>query len=103
MRSASPLKAGAARRLAEAHAALVVQHGTPERELGNKPDPLDEAIYIILSFQTDLSRLTSVWSQLRTAYHGDCQTVAPHSGWRLRTSNPARTSEWSTPAIRLGV
>lgn len=43
-------------------------YGTPERDLRNKSDPLDEAIYIILSFQTDLARFNSIWSKLRDAY-----------------------------------
>jgi endonuclease III len=41
---------------------------TPEADLGNKDDPLDEAIYIILSFQTDLPRFSLTWSALRAAY-----------------------------------
>jgi endonuclease III len=55
-------------RLALVDAALEAAYGTPEGELGNKADPLDEAIYIILSFQTDLARFTSIWSKLRAAY-----------------------------------
>jgi endonuclease III len=68
MRTASPLRPGAAERLAHIDAVLEVAYGTPEAELGNKPDPLDEAIYIILSFQTDLARFSSTWSGLRAAY-----------------------------------
>ncbi|MCK6592266.1 MAG: hypothetical protein L6Q76_32330 [Polyangiaceae bacterium] len=55
-------------RLADIDVVLDAAYGTPEAELGNKPDPLDEAIYIILSFQTDLARFSSTWSGLRTAY-----------------------------------
>jgi endonuclease III len=55
-------------RLAHIDAVLDAAYGTPEAELGNKPDPLDEAIYIILSFQTDLARFSSTWSSLRAAY-----------------------------------
>ena len=55
-------------RLAHIDAVLEAAYGTPEAELGNKPDPLDEAIYIILSFQTDLARFSSTWSKLRAAY-----------------------------------
>jgi endonuclease III len=47
---------------------LEAAYGTPEAELGNKSDPLDEAIYIILSFQTDLARFVSTWSRLLGAY-----------------------------------
>jgi endonuclease III len=68
MMAASPLRAGAAERLAHIDAALEAAYGTPEVELGNKPDPLDEAIYMILSFQTDLARFKSTWSRLRAAY-----------------------------------
>jgi endonuclease III len=66
--AASPLRPGAAERLAQIDAALEAAYGTPEAELDNKPDPLDEAIYIILSFQTDLARFRSTWSRLRAAY-----------------------------------
>lgn len=68
MRAASPLRPGAVTRLANIGAVLDAAYGAPEAELGNKPDPLDEAIYIILSFQTDLARFSSTWSRLRTAY-----------------------------------
>ncbi len=68
MIAASPLRPGAVARLALMDVLLEVAYGTPEADLGNKPDPLDEAIYIILSFQTDLARFTSTWSRLRTAY-----------------------------------
>lgn len=68
MTVASLLRPGAAKRLACIDAALEDVYGHPEIELGNKPDPLDEAIYIILSFQTDLARLSSTWSRLRAAF-----------------------------------
>ncbi|MBV6425080.1 MAG: Ultraviolet N-glycosylase/AP lyase [Steroidobacteraceae bacterium] len=68
MTAASPLRTGAAKRLAQIDAALEAAYRSPEAELGNKPDPLDEAIYIILSFQTDLARFGSTWSRLRAAY-----------------------------------
>lgn len=68
MRIASPLRRGASERLAHIDAVLEAAYGTPEADLGNEPDPLDEAIYIILSFQTDLARLRSTWSQLRVKY-----------------------------------
>jgi len=55
-------------RLAHIDAVLAAAYGTPEAELGNQPDPLDEAIYIVLSFQTDLARFRSTWSKLRAAY-----------------------------------
>lgn len=68
MRTSSPLIRGAADRLAHIDALLDEAYGTPEAELGNKLDPLDEAIYIILSFQTDLARFKTTWSQLRSTY-----------------------------------
>jgi endonuclease III len=67
-RTASPLRPGAVKRLAQIDAVLEAAYGTPEADLGNKPDPLDEAIYIILSFQTNLARFSSTWSRLRAAY-----------------------------------
>ena len=80
MRSPSPLRPGAAKRLAQVDAALEAAYATPEAELGNKTDPLDEAIYIILSFQTDLARFSSTWSRLRAAY----------SSWDALERAPAR-------------
>jgi len=43
-------------------------YGAPEGLLGNQLDPLDEAIYIILSFQTDLARFKETWQSLRSAF-----------------------------------
>lgn len=68
MRTSSPLVRGAVDRLAYIDALLDAAYGTPEAELGNKTDPLDEAIYIILSFQTNLARFKTTWSQLRSTY-----------------------------------
>lgn len=68
MRASLPLLRGAVERLVQMDAVLEAAYGTPEAELGNKDDPLDEVIYIILSFQTDLERFSSTWSRLRTAY-----------------------------------
>ncbi len=48
--------------------ALDAAYGAPEADLDNKQDPLDEAIYIILSFQTDLDRFKGVWRQLRQVF-----------------------------------
>jgi endonuclease III len=68
MRASRPLRRGAALRLSRIDGILEAAYGSPEAELGNKDDPLDEAIYIILSFQTDLPRVRSTWSALRAAY-----------------------------------
>lgn len=48
--------------------AISALHNTPEQDLGNQADPLDEAVYMILSFQTDLPRLKATWKDLRAAY-----------------------------------
>ena len=63
-----PLRRGAAARLSRIDGILDAAYGSSESGLGNKDDPLDEAIYIILSFQTNLSRVKSTWSALRAAY-----------------------------------
>jgi len=42
--------------------------GAPESEVGNHLIVLDEAIYIILSFQPDLSRLQGTWRRLTAAF-----------------------------------
>ena len=68
MGTASPLGSRAPDQLGHIDTLLNAAYGAPEDELGNKPDPLDEAIYIILSFQTDLARLKTTWSRLHTAY-----------------------------------
>jgi hypothetical protein len=55
-------------------------YGEPEDRLGNQLDPLDEAIYIILSFQTDLRRFKETWQKLRSAFPrwSDVE-AAPHN------------------------
>jgi endonuclease-3 len=68
MRARSPLARDASERLVEIDRLLARAYGTPESALGNKDDPLDEAIYIILSFQTDLARSGETWGRLRAAY-----------------------------------
>jgi endonuclease III len=68
MTSVRALRPGAAERLVWIDEALEEFYGTPESELGNQNDPLDEAIYIILSLQTDLRRFRSTWFGLRTAF-----------------------------------
>src|SRR6266542_4404475 len=68
MNNASPLRPGAREGLAALDRVLEKAYGAPEADLGNMEDPLDEAIYIILSFQTDLPRSRSRWFALRSAY-----------------------------------
>lgn len=62
------LQTGATKMLRELDSILDHEYGAPESELGNKEDPLDEVIYIILSFQTDVARLQRVWQDLRRTY-----------------------------------
>lgn len=47
---------------------LDAAYGAPEPVLGNRSDPLDEAVYIILSFQTDLTRFKATWTTLKSAF-----------------------------------
>jgi endonuclease-3 len=55
-------------RLHELDRLLDQAYGAPENLLGNKTDPLEEAIYIILSFQTDLARFKETWQRLRSKF-----------------------------------
>jgi endonuclease III len=80
MNAGSPLGRGARERFAELDRLLEEAYGTPEADLGNKSDPLDEAIYIILSFQTDLARAAATWIRLLSAY----------PNWEGLESAPAR-------------
>lgn len=47
---------------------LDAEYGAPVADLDNKSDPLDEAVYIILSFQTNIARTRKVWRALRSAF-----------------------------------
>jgi endonuclease-3 len=47
---------------------LRTAHQTPAKRLGNHADPLDECIYIILSFQTDVPRARAVWRALKRCF-----------------------------------
>ena len=47
---------------------LDTAYGAPEALLGNQPNALDEAVYIILSFRTDLARFRETWRSLRSAF-----------------------------------
>lgn len=62
------LRGGTQRTLQELDRLLDSAYGAPEADLDNKADPLDEAIYIVLSFQTDLDRFKAVWRELRAAF-----------------------------------
>lgn len=62
------LARGARSRLTRLDEVLEAVYQTPEESLGNKYDPLDEAVYIVLSFQTDLARFTATWTRLTKAY-----------------------------------
>jgi endonuclease III len=54
------------RRIERLASILELAYGTPD--LGNLPDPLDETVYIILTYQTDLSRARLVWSRLKIQF-----------------------------------
>src|SRR5579884_3212008 len=68
MSAVSELSRGAQSRLVRLDRLLCRAYGTPEASLGNHADPLDEAIYIVLSFQTDLARLKRTWGKLRATF-----------------------------------
>lgn len=55
-------------RLLDIDSALCGLYEDGELVLSNHKDPLDEAVYIILSFQTDLSRFKMIWNSLREKY-----------------------------------
>ena len=94
MRAASPVRRGAANRLTNIDRLLAATYGTPESELENKPDPLDEAIYMILSFQTDLARLK--------ARRGlDCARRIPH-GTRVERAPPATSRAYFVTGASTG-
>lgn len=56
-------------KLAKLERALQKVYGAPEAQLGNKRNPLNEAIYIILSYQTNLRRSKLIWTRLRSSFH----------------------------------
>jgi endonuclease III len=68
MKVRSPLNRGAKERLTQLAQLLQRSYGAPENDLGNKADPLDEALYITLTLQTDLPRAALMWSRLKTAF-----------------------------------
>lgn len=68
MRARSLIQVGARERLALIDSILAQRYQTPEASLGNKKNPLNEAIYIVLSFQTDVPRLKKTWAALRRRY-----------------------------------
>jgi endonuclease-3 len=48
--------------------ALAREYGTPVAQLGNQRDPLDEAVYVILTFQTDVGRSKQTWAALKAHF-----------------------------------
>lgn len=54
------------RRMERLSIALEREYGTPD--LGNLANPLDEAIYIITTYQTDLERAAKVWADLKERF-----------------------------------
>lgn len=66
--SAALLSRDAQLRLRSLDDQLQPVYGAREATLENKRRPLDEAIYIVLSFQTDVERLKLVWRSLKAAF-----------------------------------
>ena len=58
----------ARRRMARVAAVLAREYGTPD--LGNLPDAVDEAVYILLTYQTNVPRARQVWSDLKATFAG---------------------------------
>jgi endonuclease III len=76
----SPIRPGATKLIARVDRLLDDAYRSPEADLGNQGDPLDEAIYIILSFQTDLARFRRTWRRL----------CATYSSWEALERAPTR-------------
>jgi endonuclease III len=68
MENRSELNPRAKQRLRQLGNLLHHAYAAPERDLGNKADPLDEAIYITLTLQTDLARAALSWRRLKAAF-----------------------------------
>jgi len=68
MNSAFRLAPGGRARLAVLDHVLDEAYGAPEAMLGNQADPLDETIYVILSFQTGVDRFKETWQCLRSVF-----------------------------------
>jgi endonuclease III len=54
--------------LMEVSRKLRLAYGTPEHLLGNRTDPLEEAVYIVMTFQTDVPRARGVWRTFRLRF-----------------------------------
>lgn len=68
MRSRRVFAASGRQRLLDLDTVLAGRYSDAESQLANKTDPLEEAVYIILSFQTDVPRLHDLWGRLRAAF-----------------------------------
>jgi len=68
VKTAAQLSKASQRKLLNLDRALHRAYGAPERTLGNRKDPLEEAIYILLSFQTNLSRFRQTFARLRRSF-----------------------------------
>lgn len=68
MKVEAQLNRGAKERLKQLAGLLNRAYAAPENDLGNKVDPLDEAMYITLTLQTNLARAALIWSRLKTAF-----------------------------------
>jgi len=68
VKTPAELSKASQRKLLKLDRALDRTYGAPERTLGNRKDPLEEAIYILLSFQTNLSRFRQTFGRLQRSF-----------------------------------
>ena len=94
------LAPGAKRTLEELDPLLADAYGAPEADLDNKDDPLDEAVYIVLSFQTDLDRSKLVWEELRTTFPAWQQVAKARLRRVVRVLRPGGLQEQKAQTIK---
>lgn len=75
-------------------------YGTPERRLGNLRNPLDECVYIILSFQTDVPRARLTWRALKKKYPTWDGLLRAREASVARLLQPGGLHRQKTDAIR---
>lgn len=59
---------GGTDRLLKLDGILQGAYGAPEAALGNRRNPLNEAVYILLTYQTNIARAKFIWRRLRSAF-----------------------------------
>ncbi len=94
------LRRGARRTLEELDRLLESAYGAPEGDLDNKDDPLDEAVYIVLTFQTDLDRAKFVWEQLRMTFLDWREMARAPLGRVVKVLRPGGLHEQKARTIR---